>query len=98
MEVLLWLAMEVFGELAAWMVVPAWQGFVRRLNGPALLLLWSAAFGGMHVAWRMEASPGTAATWGRIALFIVPPVFMLMATISWRDGDAPTRPHRRNAY
>lgn len=104
LELLIWLVVEVVGEAVAWILGPVWRGFVRTLNGPSVLLLWGAALAAMYAAWRMEPDASDWALWGRIALFILPPSFMMAATLAWRGRDLPQRlpraqrPRRRNAY
>ncbi|HST58775.1 MAG TPA: hypothetical protein VLK84_08810 [Longimicrobium sp.] len=76
-------------------ISPVWQAFVRRLNGPVVLLLWGVAVATMTAAWRGSASADAVALL-RIVLFIAPPVLALATTLAWWRATVP--PRRRSSY
>jgi len=95
-EIVGWLVVElIVGPVVEWILAPIGRAFARLVNGWTVLLLWGAAIAAVSTAWRMEASASTAATWGRILLFIAPPVLAFAATIQWRSPGPPPPPRRR---
>ena len=102
-EIVGWLVVElIVAPVVEWILAPIgraftpiWRVFARLVNGWTVLLLWGAAIVAVSAAWKMEASASTAATWGRILLFIIPPVVAFAATIEWRSPDSPPPPRRR---
>ena len=95
-EILGWLVgVLIVAPVVEWILAPFGHAFARVVNGWTVLLLWGVAIVAVSAAWRMEASASTAATWGRILLFIVPPVLAFAATIQWRSPGPPPPPRRR---